>query len=30
MSEAMDLKKEKNFVETRVVDYQAGGALTSD
>ncbi|HSH84695.1 MAG TPA: ribonucleotide-diphosphate reductase subunit beta [Guyparkeria sp.] len=28
MSEAIDLKKEKNFFETRVTDYQTGGALT--
>ncbi|TXH04801.1 MAG: ribonucleotide-diphosphate reductase subunit beta [Nevskiaceae bacterium] len=27
MSEAIDLKKEKNFFETRVTEYQAGGAL---
>ena len=27
MSEMMDLKKEKNFFETRVIEYQAGGAL---
>jgi ribonucleoside-diphosphate reductase beta chain len=27
MSEAMDLKKEKNFFETRVIDYQSGGTL---
>lgn len=30
MSEMMDLKKEKNFFETRVIDYQAGGALKWD
>jgi ribonucleoside-diphosphate reductase beta chain len=30
MSEMMDLKKEKNFFETRVVDYQSGGALSWD
>jgi ribonucleoside-diphosphate reductase beta chain len=30
MSEIMDLKKEKNFFETRVVDYQVGGALNWD
>tara|TARA_Y100000768_G_scaffold377935_1_gene351752 strand:+ start:582 stop:1715 length:1134 start_codon:yes stop_codon:yes gene_type:complete len=30
MSEIMDLKKEKNFFETRVVDYQAGGTLNWD
>lgn len=28
MSEMMDLKKEKNFFETRVIEYQAGGALS--
>lgn len=28
MSEMMDLRKEKNFFETRVTDYQVGGALT--
>ena len=28
MSEVIDLKKEKNFFETRVTDYQTGGALT--
>lgn len=28
MSEIMDLKKEKNFFETRVIDYQAGGTLS--
>lgn len=27
MSESMDLKKEKNFFETRVIEYQSGGAL---
>jgi ribonucleoside-diphosphate reductase beta chain len=27
MSEAMDLKKEKNFFESRVTEYQTGGAL---
>ena len=27
MSEVMDLKKEKNFFETRVIEYQTGGAL---
>jgi ribonucleoside-diphosphate reductase beta chain len=30
MSEAMDLKKEKNFFETRVIEYQSGGALAWD
>jgi ribonucleoside-diphosphate reductase beta chain len=28
MSEAMDLKKEKNFFETRVIEYQNGGSLS--
>jgi ribonucleoside-diphosphate reductase beta chain len=28
MSEAMDLKKEKNFFETRVIEYQSGGSLS--
>ncbi len=28
MSEMIDLKKEKNFFETRVIDYQTGGALS--
>ena len=27
MSEMMDLKKERNFFETRVIEYQTGGAL---
>ncbi|MCH9665591.1 MAG: ribonucleotide-diphosphate reductase subunit beta, partial [Gammaproteobacteria bacterium] len=27
MSEVIDLGKEKNFFETRVTDYQTGGAL---
>jgi ribonucleoside-diphosphate reductase beta chain len=30
MSEMMDLKKEKNFFETRVIEYQAGGTLNWD
>ena len=30
MSEVIDLKKEKNFFETRVTEYQTGGALTWD
>jgi len=30
MSEIMDLKKEKNFFETRVTEYQTGGALAWD
>jgi ribonucleoside-diphosphate reductase beta chain len=30
MSEAMDLKKEKNFFESRVIEYQNGGALSWD
>ncbi|MGY2046403.1 MULTISPECIES: hypothetical protein, partial [Pseudomonas] len=28
--EIMDLKKEKNFFETRVIEYQTGGALSWD
>ena len=28
MSETIDLGKEKNFFETRVIEYQTGGALT--
>ncbi|OGT42995.1 MAG: ribonucleotide-diphosphate reductase subunit beta [Gammaproteobacteria bacterium RIFCSPHIGHO2_12_FULL_37_34] len=28
MSEIMDLKKEKNFFETRVIEYQTGGTLS--
>jgi ribonucleoside-diphosphate reductase beta chain len=28
MSEMMDLRKEKNFFETRVTEYQTGGALS--
>ena len=28
MSEAIDLRKEKNFFETRVTEYQTGGALS--
>ncbi len=28
MSEMMDLRKEKNFFETRVIEYQTGGALS--
>ena len=27
MSELIDLKKEKNFFETRVTEYQTGGSL---
>ena len=27
MTEIIDLKKEKNFFETRVTEYQTGGAL---
>jgi ribonucleoside-diphosphate reductase beta chain len=27
MSEMIDLKKERNFFETRVIEYQTGGAL---
>lgn len=30
MSEIADLKKEKNFFETRVIEYQTGGALSWD
>jgi ribonucleoside-diphosphate reductase beta chain len=30
MSEAIDLKKEKNFFETRVIEYQNGGSLAWD
>ena len=30
MSEMIDLKKEKNFFETRVIEYQAGGTLKWD
>ena len=30
MSEMMDLKKERNFFETRVIEYQTGGALSWD
>ncbi|WP_163127919.1 ribonucleotide-diphosphate reductase subunit beta [Alloalcanivorax balearicus] len=30
MSEIMDLRKEKNFFETRVTEYQVGGALNWD
>ena len=30
MSELIDLKKEKNFFETRVTEYQTGGALEWD
>lgn len=30
MSEMMDLRKEKNFFETRVTEYQVGGALSWD
>ena len=30
MSETLDLKKEKNFFETRVTEYQTGGALNWD
>jgi ribonucleoside-diphosphate reductase beta chain len=28
MAEMIDLKKEKNFFETRVTEYQTGGALS--
>jgi ribonucleoside-diphosphate reductase beta chain len=30
MSEIIDLKKEKNFFETRVTEYQVGGSLSWD
>jgi len=30
MSEVLDLKKEKNFFETRVTEYQTGGTLNWD
>jgi ribonucleoside-diphosphate reductase beta chain len=30
MSEQIELKKEKNFFETRVTEYQTGGALSFD
>ncbi len=30
MSEMLDLKKEKNFFETRVTEYQTGGSLSWD
>ena len=30
MSEIMDLKKEKNFFETRVTEYKSGGSLSWD
>ncbi len=30
MSETIDLRKEKNFFETRVTEYQTGGALSWD
>ncbi|PVZ71973.1 ribonucleotide-diphosphate reductase subunit beta [Pelagibaculum spongiae] len=30
MAEMMDLRKEKNFFETRVTEYQTGGALSWD
>ena len=30
MSEIMDLRKEKNFFETRVIEYQVGGSLQFD
>jgi len=30
MSEMIDLKKERNFFETRVIEYQSGGALQWD
>jgi ribonucleoside-diphosphate reductase beta chain len=30
MSETIDLQKEKNFFETRVIEYQSGGSLSWD
>lgn len=30
LSEMIDLKKERNFFETRVIEYQTGGALSWD
>ncbi|MEL3933650.1 hypothetical protein, partial [Aeromonas enteropelogenes] len=30
LSEQIDLKKEKNFFETRVTEYQTGGSLEWD
>ena len=30
MSEMIDLKKERNYFETRVIEYQSGGALSWD
>jgi ribonucleoside-diphosphate reductase beta chain len=30
MSEITDLRKEKNFFETRVTEYQSGGNLSWD
>ena len=30
MSEMIDLKTERNFFETRVIEYQTGGALSWD
>ena len=30
MSEVIDLRKEKNFFETRVTEYQSGGMLSWD
>ena len=30
MAEQMEIRKEKNFFETRVTEYQAGGALSFD
>jgi ribonucleoside-diphosphate reductase beta chain len=30
MAEIIDLKKERNFFETRVTEYQTGGALSWD
>ena len=30
MSEVIDLRKEKNFFETRVTEYRSGGTLSWD
>jgi ribonucleoside-diphosphate reductase beta chain len=30
MAEIIDLKKERNFFEIRVIEYQTGGALSCD
>ena len=30
MSDTMDRKKEKNILETRMIEYQTGGGLSRD